>query len=178
MRLSRRYKRAAVQTVPQLHAHRHRTRRHSARSGNSQEIIWDHPKCTAPQNTRIILNSQFSRKSMASNFVSSKKTSILTYRCLQRLLFRSPCCQNYYMLVDFNGTRTEWRGTRGLAGAWRETRRKEGGRCMEGGRRGVGSRRKRKKNYTTLCNILQSEKCKEAGTNKIQGRKEYGKQEV
>ena len=41
-----------------------------------------------------------------------------------------------------------------------------------------GKPEKKEKNYTTLCNILQSEKCKEAGTNKIQGRKGYGKQEV
>jgi len=74
-----------------------------------------------------------------------------------------------------------------------ETKRKRGGRSTGGGRRGVGSGipkvagsgRKKRKNNATLCNILHSKKCEEAGANKYGAgtgmndrMKGYGKGEV
>ena len=47
-------------------------------------------------------------------------------------------------------------GEKRVGGVW-----KAGEEGREAGKKG--------KSYTTLCNILQSEKCKEAGANKIQG---------
>ena len=62
------------------------------------------------------------------------------------------------------------------------------GGVQEVGEEGAGSRipkvagsRRNRENYTTLCNISQSKKCKGAGANKYRvgtGIKGYGKREV
>ena len=63
----------------------------------------------------------------------------------------------------------------------RETGRKGGGRCTEGGRRG-GEKREKKGKITLHCTILRNlKKCKEAGANKYRagaGIKGYGKRVV
>ena len=72
-----------------------------------------------------------------------------------------------------------WRGTGGERPGerWQEVY----GRWEKRGKQDSQGGGKQEKNYATLCNVLQSKKCKEAGANKYRegtGIKGYGKWEV
>ena len=75
-------------------------------------------------------------------------------------------------------------GEGGRQGGGRPGERGAGGGRRGGGKQnsqGGGKREKKRKNYATLRNILQSKTCKGAGANKYRagtGIKGYGKREV